>query len=226
MGIVALLAALLVVPWLRVALDDARPSRSLGRLGEGRLEQGHVIPPWGPGYVTYSFLGATLGRQYVHGGVRDTLLSAFAARDAAGAARQVIGESGLRSGGPLHGHRTHQNGLSVDLFMPVREDEGGATTLPTWPWQRFGYGWDFDAQGRASGHRIDFEALAALLLAIDLEAPRHALRIERIIIAPEYVPLLLATPSGKRLGALGDRLTRRPVWVRHDEHVHLDFALR
>jgi penicillin-insensitive murein endopeptidase len=37
------------------------------------------LPPWGPGFVTYSFLGSALGRQYVHSKVRDTLLPAFAA---------------------------------------------------------------------------------------------------------------------------------------------------
>ncbi|HLL54064.1 MAG TPA: hypothetical protein VK447_10980, partial [Myxococcaceae bacterium] len=59
--------AVVGVAWLRVALDGEAPSRSVGRVGAGRLEHGHVVPPWGPGYVTYSFLGAALGRQYVHG---------------------------------------------------------------------------------------------------------------------------------------------------------------
>jgi penicillin-insensitive murein endopeptidase len=37
------------------------------------------------------------------------------------------------------------------------------------------------------------------------------------------VPLLLSTPSGHRLGALSERITRKPAWVRHDEHFHIDF---
>jgi penicillin-insensitive murein DD-endopeptidase len=71
---------------------------------------------------------------------------------------------------------------------------------------------------------MDFDALAQFLIEVAAQAEHRALRIDRIIIAPEFVPLLLATPSGKRLGALSARLTRRPAWVRHDEHFHLDLV--
>jgi len=73
---------------------------------------------------------------------------------------------------------------------------------------------------------IDFEALAALLLEIDRQAAKRELRFEKIIITPEYVPLLLQTESGRQLGRLADLLTRKPVWVRHDEHIHIDFGDR
>jgi penicillin-insensitive murein endopeptidase len=39
------------------------------------------------------------------------------------------------------------------------------------------------------------------------------------------VPHILATPAGQRLGELAARLTRKPVWVRHDEHIHIDFTV-
>jgi penicillin-insensitive murein endopeptidase len=224
--VVALVAvALVVVPWLRVALDDHAPSRSLGRLGAGRLEHGHVFAPWGAGYVTYSFVGASLGTQYANGAVRDALLETFAARARAGAARYALGETAARKGGAFHGHRTHQNGLSADVFMPVRDDSGARATLPTWPWDKAGYGWEFDARGVASGYRIDFDELAAFLVELDSRARTHDLSIERVIIAPELVPLLIAGERGARLGSLAARLTRRPVWIRHDEHVHVDFAV-
>src|SRR6185312_9946308 len=45
----------------------------------GHLENGHPIPPAGAGFVTYSTLGSALGRQYVHGAVRDLLLESLAA---------------------------------------------------------------------------------------------------------------------------------------------------
>lgn len=223
------LAALLALPavaWLRVAVDDEEPSRSIGRVGAGRLEHGHVLPPWGVGYRSYSFLGAAVGRQYLHGRVRDSLVGSFAE-----SARRhpdltyIVGETAVRRGGRLHGHRTHQNGLSVDLFMPVRDHRDRLTTLPTWPWQGLGYWHEFDAEGRSSGYRIDFAALAELLLILREQAAAHGLGIERVIIAPEYVPHVLATPAGQTLGDLAARLTRKPVWVRHDEHIHIDFAV-
>ncbi len=89
------------IAWLRVALDGDTPSRSIGRVGAGRLEHGHPIPPWGPGHVTYSYLGAALGRQYVHGSVRDTLTAAFAARAAKEPGRTFVLAEGLERLGIL-----------------------------------------------------------------------------------------------------------------------------
>jgi penicillin-insensitive murein endopeptidase len=226
-ALVALLAPAIMVgaPWIRVALVDRQPSRSIGRVGDGRLEHGKALPPWGPGYVTYSFLGASLGTQYAHGRLRETLLRTFSARAAAASdMRYVLGETAARGGGPFHGHRTHQNGLSVDVFMPIRDGAGRKTSLPTWPWNGLGYWWEFDARGSAGGYRIDFEELAAFLLELDRQARASGLDITRVIIAPEYVPLLLGSPTGSKLGALAGKLTRRPVWVRHDEHIHVDFT--
>jgi penicillin-insensitive murein endopeptidase len=218
-------ASLIGIPWIRVALDDHLPSRSSGRLSDGRLEHGKALPPWGPGYVTYSFIGASLGSQYAHGRVRDALLRTFSARAAAAAdVGYVLGETAARGGGPFHGHRTHQNGLSVDVFMPVRDGAGRRATLPTWPWNGLGYWWELDARGVAGGYHIDFDELGAFLLELDRQARASGLEITRVIITPEYVPLLLASPTGRTLGPLAGKLTRRPVWVRHDEHIHVDFA--
>lgn len=228
-AIVAFVAATLVgVPWLRVLVSDDAPSQSIGRLSDGKLVHGKAMPPWGAGYRTYSLLGATIGSQYAHGAVRDTLLVAFAARALSTTSDQpayVLGEIGAHNGGAFHGHRTHQSGRSVDIFMPMRDASGARTTLPTWPWQLFGYGWELDARGERAGLRVDFEELAALLLALDRAGADHGIAIERVIITPEYVPLLLATPSGQRLGELAGKLTRKPVWVRHDEHIHVDFVV-
>lgn len=221
-------AAVLLLPlggaWLRVLVDGDAPSLSSGRVGAGRLVHGHVLPPWGEGFRTYSLLGAALGRQYVHGAVREVLLAAFAARARAERGRvHVIGETGQRGGGRLLGHKTHQSGLSVDLFLPVRDAAGERAVLPTWPWQGLGYWHEFDAHGRCGELLIDFAELARLLKEIQLQAAARGVGIERIILTPEYVPLLLATEAGRGLGSLGEKLTRRPVWVRHDEHVHIDF---
>lgn len=220
------LLAPLALAWLRVALDGDAPSRSVGRVGAGRLEHGHVLPPWGAGYRSYSFLGAALGRQYLHGRVRDILVASFAESARRHPERvYVVGETAVRHGGRFHGHRTHQNGLSVDLFMPVRDRHERPVTLSTWPWQGLGYWHEFDAAGGSSAYRIDFAALAELLQVIGAQAAAHGASIERVIVAPEYVPHILATPAGQRLGELAARLTRKPVWVRHDEHIHIDFTV-
>lgn len=214
----------IVVAWLRVLVDGNTPSRVIGTVAHGRIEHAHVIPPWGRGFVTYSFLGSALGRQYVDGRVRDTLLAAFAATSKVENGRRfVMGETGWPHGGRFRPHRSHQNGMAVDIFVPV-ERGGAAMTLGTWPWNKFGYGLEFDEQGRLGDFRIQFESIAAFLLEVDAQAKKRGVRIERVIITPEFVPLLLDTPSGRRLSALGDRITRKAVWVRHDEHFHIDFV--
>jgi len=63
------------------------------------------------------------------------------------------------------------------------------------------------------------------VLEVDAQAKARGLRVERVIIAPEYVPLMLDTPSGQQLGSLVGRITRKPAWVRHDEHFHIDFEV-
>ena len=50
------------VAWLRVLVDSNHPSRSIGTPASGRLVGGDVIPPSGPGFTTYSYLGAAMGR--------------------------------------------------------------------------------------------------------------------------------------------------------------------
>lgn len=211
--------------WLRVALADKEPSRSSGTVAKGRLEHGRPLRPWGEGYATYSFLGAVLGRQYVHAAVRDALEAACTATAGRDPRRTfVLGEMGWPGGGRFRPHRTHQNGMSVDVFMPLVDRNGAPATPQTWPWNKFGYGLEFDAEGRLGNLRIDFEALAGFLRELQTQAATRDLAITKIIIAPEYVPLVLATPSGRQLGKLAEALSRGPAWVRHDEHFHVDFG--
>jgi penicillin-insensitive murein endopeptidase len=166
-----------------------------------------------------------MGRQYVHGKVAETLSAALAARWKLEEGRiVVIGETGFRNGGPFPPHKSHENGLSVDIMMPVRKS-GKISIMPTHPWQKFGYSNEFDDNGRMGEYSIDFESLASLIVEIDKQAAERLIRIDRIIVAPEYVSKLLSTKAGKNFGRLEKAIMRKPAWIRHDEHVHLDFAL-
>ena len=223
--ILLLYPAIVAIAWLRPLLDSAEPSQSSGDAGHGQLRYGRAMRPSGPGYRTYSYLGSALGRQYVHADVRDTLEAAFA-RCALGQKERVfiLGESGARHGGPFWPHRTHQNGLSVDIFVPIRDPQGRPLTLSTWPWNRFGYDVEFDRSGRVGQWVIDFDGLAELLGELRVEASKHRLRLGRIILTPEYLPLLINTEHGALLEPLREVFLKTPAWVRHDEHVHVEFV--
>src|SRR5262245_33288850 len=172
-------------------------SLSIGTPAKGSLKDGVSLAAEGDGFVTYSTLGNFLGRQYVHSRVRDAIVAAFAALHAAVPGRTfVLGETGLKGGGRFRPHRTHQNGLSVDVFMPVRDSHAQWALMPTAPWNKFGYSLEFDASGRGEGLAIDFESVAQLLLEIDSQARSHGLELERIIVAPEYVERVLSSGAG------------------------------
>lgn len=221
----AILAGGLIVRYgndVAISLESSTPSRSVGTVANGRLEHGKRLPTRGPNFRAYSRLGALLGRASVHSSVRSALLDAYEelARTRPGV-RFVYGESGWPRGGSFRPHRTHQNGLIVDFMVPVRRD-GRSVDLPTPPWRKFGYGVEFDAQGRYGALVIDFEAIVAHVTALERSAARHGLVMHRVILAPEFHRFMRSTSEGRALLA---RLPFAPtdVWIRHDEHYHIEF---
>ena len=207
---------------LRAAEPEAS-SRSHGTRSDGHLEHGKRMPSFGSNWRTYSPLGSTIGRTAVHDRVRDTLLSSWA--ELAETHPDVtwqLGETGWPGGGDFWPHQTHQHGLSVDHIVPV---EGGAGLLPCRIWNGLCYGLHTDAQGDFGASRVDFEALVALIDTIARHAPRHGLRLRLVILAPDLQDDLARAPGGR---ALFGRVpfSSKGAWVRHDNHVHLDFAIR
>jgi penicillin-insensitive murein endopeptidase len=227
------LGILVAIGWLTVwfgndlliLFESDAPSRSEGRRDAGRLVHGKRLPSSGTNFTTYSRLGSLLGRNCVQDRVRDTVLAAYEAlATELPQMRFVLGETGWCSGGRLWPHKTHQHGLSVDFMVPVRTVGGEPAVLPTPPWKEFGYDIDFDAEGRYGNLRIDFEALAIHLDLLARSAADNGLAIERVILAPDLQPHLLATRRGARIAGRLPLSTRR-AWVRHDEHYHVDFRL-
>jgi penicillin-insensitive murein endopeptidase len=108
--------------------------------------------------------------------------------------------------------------------MPVHDAASRPVLMPTAPWNKFGYSLEFDHNGRGKDLTIDFESVAALLLEVHRQAELHGLALERVIVAPEYVDRVLSAkaPGIRRLEQL---FMRAPAWVRHDEHLHIDFRL-
>jgi penicillin-insensitive murein endopeptidase len=213
---------------LRLVESDA-PSRSVGTTGDGRLENGKRLPSGGPGFRTYSRFGSLIGRTAVHEQVREAVLDAYAAFHAEHPETTLLyGETGWPGGGRFRPHVTHQNGLSVDFMTPVLRGDAPAT-LPTGLLHGFGYGTDFDADGNGIGRvdelRIDFDAIASHLYHLDRAARANGLRIRRVILAPDLQDELSATARGRQYaGRL--RFSRKPSWVRHDDHYHVDFEFR
>ncbi|MET1076488.1 MAG: hypothetical protein ABWY06_00550 [Pseudomonas sp.] len=109
--------------------------------------------------------------------------------------------------------------------MPVLDQAGESVTLPSSPFNRFGYDIEFSRRGHYGDYRIDFEAMARHLLALQAATGRQGLKIGRVIFDNALQHLLFHSSSGARLKAALPFSTRKP-WVRHDEHYHVDFVVR
>jgi penicillin-insensitive murein DD-endopeptidase len=195
-----------------------------GVVNNGRVENAVALPREGPNFVRMAHGPVTAGRVYVHTLVRDILLDAYAALGTARPGlRWVYGETGLPNGGPFPPHHTHQNGLSVDLFVPVLDAAGNSVQFPNRSDNGYGYQVDFTSAGENATHRIDFDALGDLMYHLQAAAERHGSRLARVIFERELRPHLFRSTRGIWVRSN----VPFPDWddrVRHDDHIHVDFA--
>ena len=203
----------------------AQESTCFGTVSKGRVENSVKLPGKGANFSSYSALATTAGRTYVHSRVERIVASAYEALErSAPATVFVYGETGSATGGRFRPHRTHQNGLSVDFFVPVLDKSGKSVPLPTGLTNRFGYDLEFNANGQFDELTIDFTALAEHLYQLHIAAKKHGAGISLVIFDPPFLPKLFASPRGAYLQQHLPFM-KGAAWVRHDEHFHVDFAI-
>lgn len=218
-----LLLTLLLLPWAASANAQQEPL-SFGRGGCGKLQGGVSLPCSGKNFHAFADTACALGRNYLHPLVHQTILDAYKALEPVAPLRTwMYGDQGRARGGPLWPHKTHQNGLSADFFVPVVDKQGAAAQVPVSAFNKFGYGVEFDKQGRFDGLVIDWPAVGAHLLALEAAGKARGVALERIILTPDFHEALFReVPALKRLAPL---FMKKEAWVRHDEHYHVDFKL-
>jgi penicillin-insensitive murein endopeptidase len=156
-------------------------SRCFGTTSVGRLEYGVQLPAEGPNYVGYSSIARLAGRTYVHSKVRDIMVSAYAELEKSQPNKVFkYAETGFEEGGRFKPHKTHQNGLSVDFMTPVIDSNGKSTHLPTHLLNKFGYNIEFDALGNYENLSIDYDALAAHIVALYKQSVKHGYDLWRV----------------------------------------------
>lgn len=218
-------AAIALIVSATATTQVAAESICYGTPSRGRIEGSVKLPATGDNFSAYSDLAATLRRTYVHSTVAAILSESYAAlAKHSPSTHYVYGESGWPAGGSFKPHRTHQNGLSVDFFMPVRNARGQSVALPTHVSNRFGYDVEFDRDGRFGEYTIDFEAAAEHLYQLDQAARQHGSAIALVIFDTAYLPRLFGTRRGANLKQALPFMKGKP-WVRHDEHYHVDFRV-
>ena len=203
----------------------AQQSSCYGTTANGRLKGGVKMPEEGPNFVAYSRLAVLLGRTYMHSTARDIVVAAYKSLQEQYPGKVYkYAETGFAEGGLFKPHKTHQNGLSIDFMVPVLDDKGRSVHLPTHALNKFGYNIEFDNAGRYREYRIDYEAMAAHIVALHKAANRLQARVWRVIFDPQLQPHLLRTSHGEYLKRHVN-LSQKPSWVRHDEHYHVDFDI-
>ncbi|OGW24318.1 MAG: peptidase [Nitrospirae bacterium GWC2_42_7] len=204
---------------------DKPESICYGTTDKGRIENAWQLSSSGANFSAYSTVGDTIGRNYVHNKVYDTVLDAYKSLQQKILEKVfVYGETGWKSGGRFLPHKSHQNGLSVDFFVPVVDTKGKSVPLPASPLNKFGYNIEFTSKGKYKEYSIDFEAIAAHLFSLKEAADKHNIKIWRVIFDNDLQKLLFKTSKGKELQALLTFSTKKS-WVRHDEHYHVDFIV-
>ena len=223
MGTHHITAALAALCWLGAGSAFAQ-STCHGKVDAGRVDNAVSLPREGKNFVRMAQGPVSAGRVFVHSLVHDILMDSYAALAIARPGiRWVYGETGLPHGGPMAPHKTHQNGLSVDLFVPVLDKAGNSVQFPNRPDNGYGYQVDFDASGANSTHSIDFEALADLLYNLQLAAKARGSGLALVVFQRELRPALFRTAKGSWLK---ENIPFAP-WddsVRHDDHIHVDFV--
>jgi hypothetical protein len=102
-------------------------AHSHGRPYAGRLSSGTTLPVEGPDWVTWNPVADEVPnrshRLHGHGRTIRAVLAVSAAYGAEnqGAPRIVVGDISFPDGGPMELHRSHQNGLDVDVYYPRRD---------------------------------------------------------------------------------------------------------
>jgi penicillin-insensitive murein DD-endopeptidase len=211
---------------LFIYFESKELSQSVGTTSDGRLVNGKRLPSRGKNFTTYSNLGSLSGRTCVHDKVREVILSSYEALSYECPGKIFLyGETGWPSGGRFRPHKTHRNGLSVDFMVPVLNQEKRSVYLPATIFNKFGYSWYFDQTGKADGYDIDFDAVASHLLALKKACDKKGVTIVVVIFDEPLQEILFKTKLGEELKK-NVRFSTKPVWIRHDEHYHVDFSVR
>lgn len=201
------------------------PSTCYGTTAHGRLENGVKLPAEGKNFISYSSLAGVIGRTYVHSTVRAIVLDAYHSLESSHPNKVFkYAETGFRDGGLFEPHKTHQNGLSIDFMVPVVDSKGHSVQLPTNPFNKYGYNIEFNSKGEYGNYHIDFEAMAAHIVALYEAAKKHKVKVWRVIFDPKLQPRLMNTANGTYLKQFVT-FSKRRSWVRHDEHYHVDFTI-
>ncbi len=218
-----------VQEYMQLKAGDNSESVAKGKVSNGSLENGKLLPYKGPNFIYFDRQSYLEGRAFLHGDVRTALLAMYDSLNTALPNRYFcVMECSNEHGGELFPHRTHQNGLSVDFMMPLIKNGKPYYGLDTLGAKH--YTLNFDDKGKYTRDpeiSIDFNLVARQILLLDYFARQRGMNIFKVIIKIELKDDLFATPYGKILKEKDIYVVQglSPlINALHDDHFHIDFG--
>jgi penicillin-insensitive murein endopeptidase len=209
--------------------NDTLPSISHGSYSNGTLENGKLIPFSGKNFKYFSEASYLAGRAFLNAKVLKTLLDTYQELDSIYPDKMFyIMESSYKKGGKFYPHRTHQNGLSVDLMTPMLKDGKNYDGLdhlgiPHY-WIQFDENGIYEKDNTIS---INLNLVAHHILLLDKHARKNGLKIYRVHFQNNLHDEFYKTDFGKEVRKKGIILTTglsKTISEQHDDHFHVDFA--
>lgn len=178
-------ATLLVLLFLRIMpgtlrlFETSAESISVGKSTDGTIENARRMPFSKRGYSTYSFWGYLAGRTFVHEKVKDVVVESFKiASEKCDGRDFVLGETGLKDGGPIAFHKGKQNGMQVDVLLPFEKDGEPYTKCNIF--NSWFYRSDIDKKEGFKELGVNYQHLKVHLLTLMQVAPKHGLVLRKV----------------------------------------------
>lgn len=209
---------------------DSLPSKSIGIISNGKLENGKLMLFKGSNFQYFDTLSYLSGRAFTSDKVKKTILDTYQELSTLLPNRQFfIMECSNKNGGEIFPHRTHQNGLSVDFMMPLTKDKKDYYGLDTIGKDH--YWLEFDNEGNFSNDKsisIDFDIMARHIILLEKHAQKNGIKIAKLIIKTEFKNKLSTTTYGQLLLKSGIYIVNSLTPLindLHDDHYHIDFEI-
>lgn len=209
--------------------EDSKKSSSLGSVSNGKLLNGKLFPFYGNNFQYFDTLSYLHHRAYTHQLVRKTLIDTYNELEHLYPNKTFfVMELSNKEGGKIFPHRTHQNGLSVDLMSPKLKKGKANSDLDNLG--QLHYLLEFDQNGILKKNRdysIDFNLISHHLLLLDKNAKKNQLKIKKVIFKKELKDELYASQYGTSLKSSNIYITKNlPSYINdlHDDHYHIDFS--
>ncbi len=210
--------------------DNHLRSISSGTTGNGKLQNGKLMPFKGDNFVYFDEASYLASRAFVHDFVKTSTLSTYKLLQQHYPNHIfTLMECSHEHGGKMHPHHTHQNGLSIDFMVPKLKN--GLDNYSLNSLGQIHYLLEFDSNGlyvKVTRISINFDLIAHHLLLLNSEAKKNHLKISKVIFKLNLKDELFNSNYGKELKQSGIYFAQNLtplINTLHDDHYHVDFEI-